>query len=74
MNEEPRQLPLNQIFTEAQLEEAANILFTSAVPHSALVSMLKPDKARFDVLEIDINYAAYILEWQRDAIVYIYKK
>lgn len=67
-------MALGEIFTESQLEEAASIMFNSTVPHSALVSMLRPDKKRFDSLDIDIDYAAYILEWKRDEIVFHYKK
>jgi hypothetical protein len=65
-------IPFDELFTGEQLTEAAAMMYNCATPHEDLVQLLKKDKARFDRLDVDISYAAYILEWKREHVLRYY--
>ena len=67
-----KSIAIGDLFTPAQLKQAATILSKPGSPHAELVALLKPDQARFDSLEVDLNYAAYVMEWQAGAILAVY--
>jgi len=63
-------MKLGEIFTEEQLKQAAKIMdIGTGQMHKNLVSMLEHDPNRFNQLQIDIGYAAYLLEYHRSGIV-----
>lgn len=70
-------ITIGELFTEEQLRQAAKVF--SHTPdsngfdlHQRLHNVLEPDKARFDKLEVDLNYAAYLLEAHRNIILNAY--
>lgn len=65
-------ITLGEIFTADQLKKAAEMMQNCPCPHEDLVQLLKLDKARFDGLEVDLGYAAYLLEAHRNMILHCY--
>lgn len=71
-----RSLTIGELFTEQQLRKAADV-FSKPNPlglpvHPLIVSILTPDKKRFDKLEVDVDYAAYLLESHRNLLIHVY--
>lgn len=65
-------ITLGEVFTTAQLKQAAAMMANCPTPHEDLVQMLKPDAARLDKLGVLVEYAAYLLELNRDIVVHAY--
>lgn len=65
-------ITLGELFTPAQLKQAAAIMVNCPTPHEDLVQVLKPDAARLDKLGVLVDYAAYLLEFHREMIMHAY--
>lgn len=64
---------MDQLFKPEQLRDAARIIRekenSRSMAHEDLVRMLEPDSERFRRMQMELGYAAYILEWKREEVL-----